>query len=138
MKKKTALILLLVITLIALTACGSSGASSSSQTEPKKQEEPAPQPQYPTAKFDGTEYEFDEANKHYDMSFRYSNDWKISGFNETMNLYHGSEENPDFVVTLIDYAGQKIADPRVGLDAEVHITVVQQGCMACELGVHLA
>ncbi len=110
MKKKTALILLLVISLVTLTACGSSGASSSSQTEPKKQEEPAPRPQYPTAKFDGTEYEFDEANKHYDMSFRYSNDWKIAGFNETMNLYHGSEENPDFVVTLIDYAGQKIAD----------------------------
>lgn len=110
MKKKTALILLLVISLVTLTACGSSGASSSSQTEPKKQEEPAPRPQYPTAKFDGTEYEFDEANKHYDMSFRYSNDWKISGYNETMNLYHGSEENPDFVVTLIDYAGQKITD----------------------------
>ena len=109
MKKKTALILLLVIALIALTACGSSGGSSSAN-EPKKQEEPAPQPQNPTAKFDGREYELDEANKHYDMSFRYSGDWQISGFNETMNLYHGSEEHPDFVITLIDYSGQKLAD----------------------------
>ena len=126
MKKKTALIILLVITLIALTACGSSGSgsggSSSSGTQPTKTEETTPQPQYPTAKLGDTVYEFNETNKHYGMSFKYSHDWQISGFNETMNLFHGSESNPDFVVSLVFYDGQSVQQGIAALSGGAEIS----------------
>ena len=113
MKKKTALAILLVITLIALTACGSSGSGSSggssSGTQPAKTEEKTPEPQYPTAKVGDTVYELNDTNKHYGLSYRYCHDWQIAGFNETLNMFHGSESNPDFVVTLVFYDGQTTA-----------------------------
>lgn len=107
--KKILAILLALAMIMALAACGSSGSSSSkTSTEPTKTEEKQEESyKLPVTVGDKT-FDMKDVGEHYKLSYAYCHEWELAGYNETMNLYYGNPENPDFVITLIFYDGESV------------------------------
>ena len=112
--KKILAIMLALAMIMALAACGSSGSpSSKTSTEPTKTEEKKDETAEESFKIPVTvgdkTFDMKDVGEHYKLGYAYCHEWEIAGYNETLNLYYGSPENPDFVITLIFYDGESVS-----------------------------
>lgn len=92
---------LLLFILISLTGCVNVNTG-----------EPTPivNPVVDGVKVGDKTFVLNSSNQFKDMTFKYSNDFDIGGYENTMNIIYGSIDNPSIVVRFLYYEGKTVND----------------------------